>query len=603
MDKYYPYYRTCTTCCPVGTQFTFGTISEWQSGNCNGLQYEVVRPNNTLIASGTVTQSYQSISGNLGLGAIYRMQTRGNYMGFRHIGPWACIPIWVTQSHSAGCWEIHPVVMQQDHILINTYENTGTQMAVNYIFTTRSALSMPARSTITVKKANNTPLTGIDVYLLTEDMQYRWNTELRATDSTGKVQYTIPNRVRRWDNAVVCIPTEVDTACYLKDVNGYIGVNYGGFWHTQPMPYEKHKGFTTTITLPTESIATIKRLGVVKPGQAVYVANASATSIMSSVPSSTDSTGKVSFSIPSGTPFRYLVTDTDGTQTLSNILTAPANATLSMFANNTPTLISPASNATCNVSTVMNFSWNAVPNAVKYAWFYRHSSAASFEGYLTTGTTFNGIQFGGPGTWYWVVQAFDSSGSVIAQSAMRSFTLTASAPSAVAPIVGGLGISEMSNIVDENRSSSVVRNADATGVILSNKSVKKAKSNIMVASEELAEQIALMEDAANKREEKILSKAQFIQGNGYEQMPIIGTDKGLVPVHTEEVPDGFIEGMTLDIETKLIEANDSASALNYPKSAYQSNKTETKFPYDEEWYSGDEMFNWYDQWFDKNIEE
>jgi hypothetical protein len=261
------------------------------------------------------------------------------------------------------------------------------------------------------------------VYIVDNDITFRYNPELRNTDSSGNVQYCVPNKVRGDDMSSISVWTDYDSYNELA-VTGYFAVDYKGFWQKTAIPSNVANGTSKVITLPVDSTATIYRLGSLKSGQSVYVTNANLTQIISNTSITTGSNGQASFAIPNGTQFRFLVQDTDGTQTYTNTLTAPVSTTIRMVAQNTPTLTSPANNASFDISTVMNFSWASVSGAAQYAWFYRHSSSTEYTGYLTSTNSFNGVQFNGTGTWYWIVQAFDSAGNLIAQSQARSFILT-----------------------------------------------------------------------------------------------------------------------------------------------------------------------------------
>jgi hypothetical protein len=179
---------------------------------------------------------------------------------------------------------------------------------------------------------------------------------------------------------------------------------------------------------PLACTATIHRLGVPRVGQQVYVMEPNLTKHYAV--NMTASNGTAGFAVPRGTTFRFLAVDADGFGSWSNVLTlghnatTGVNATIKMFAPNTPTLIT-ANGFTANVGALVTFNWNSIPNSniAYYGFFYRHSSMSNFAGiYAGPGTSYtNG--FGTPGTWEWVIVAYDSSNEAIAQSQIRNFTI------------------------------------------------------------------------------------------------------------------------------------------------------------------------------------
>ncbi|MDR1965047.1 MAG: hypothetical protein LBQ50_14845, partial [Planctomycetaceae bacterium] len=77
----------------VGYQFGMGTVTLGGGLNANGVQWQAVRPSGAVITSGTIS-GVHDLSYGLGSGTLFRLQTNGNYLGFRHKGPWATSPIW-----------------------------------------------------------------------------------------------------------------------------------------------------------------------------------------------------------------------------------------------------------------------------------------------------------------------------------------------------------------------------------------------------------------------------------------------------------------------------------------------------------------------------
>ncbi|MDR3232970.1 MAG: hypothetical protein LBT46_04800 [Planctomycetaceae bacterium] len=267
------------------------------------------------------------------------------------------------------------------------------------------------------------------VYIVDPD-GYQVNTELRNTDSTGKVEYCIPARVDITDDAGISLWSSCDETWSNSLIGGKILVNYKGFYHSTTIPADVASGITRTITVPNDSTATIYRLGALKANQAVYVANANLTQLLSNASIATNTSGQAAFAIPNGTQFRFYVEDTDGTASYSDALTAPNNGTIRMVVQNMPTLTAPANNTAFSTSSAASFSWSSVTNAADYVWYIRPSTQSNYSGYSMTANGIN-AQFG-VGTWYWVVCARDSAGNVIAQSQIRSFTVSAAGTQSLA---------------------------------------------------------------------------------------------------------------------------------------------------------------------------
>jgi hypothetical protein len=430
----YPNNYFCVLHFPVGYQFPYGSITV---GNTwvPGVEWEVIRPSGAVFDSGTVIGSGMPSSA-MGSGTLFRLRTKGNYYGFRHKGPWATSPVWLKTNIPSinpgicpyACPAVTPLEIRNSQIQINAYDGW------DFVVSTQSALNIPAKSSIYVKTAGGVGVPNVPVFVIKESIPAQFNTETLGTDSTGKVQYCVPNYVDRYDFAGLSILTGnfnlANGAARYHDVQGgEFAVDYRGFLHKAPIPLDVAGGVTRTITLPVESKAIIYRLGSPKVGQTVYVVNSAANQVISRVGIITNSSGQSSFAIPNGTHFRFMVQDTDGTQTFTNEMTAPANGSITMLAHGTPTLTEPEDNASFNVSTFIDFSWSSVPGAASYVWCYRHSSASSFNGYASSTNSFDGVQFPATGTWYWVVQAFDASNNLIAQSTVNTFTLTNSSSS------------------------------------------------------------------------------------------------------------------------------------------------------------------------------
>jgi hypothetical protein len=434
----------------MGYQEPLGSITG-NSFNTVGLNWKAVRPNGNTITSGTTTFSI-SPPYAIGDGVFFRLQSEGNYMGFVHKGPWAVSPFYeknyidaVPYDPSAlchyACYCRTPVevTMLLQSFGLKTFEGNDRR-----VFTTGSALDIPQKSTITVKNSNGTAIPNMPVLIVNSgcvDLNgdgnvddpsiyqlstFICNTEVRNTDATGKVQYCIPNYIYSGDYAAYTVtwPPLVEAGeCKIQVECGQLLVLYKGFYHGVSLPANVSAGTDKTITVPADSVVTVSRLGSPRVGQSVGIVNADVTEVISNQTITTDATGQAAFAVPSGQQFRFLAQDTNGNYSWSQILTAPANGTVNMIVQNTPTLTSPSNNASFSTSSSVSFSWSSVSGAAKYAWCYRHSSASSFNGYITTTNSFNNVQFNA-GTWYWFVQALDASNNVIAESAQRAIVVT-----------------------------------------------------------------------------------------------------------------------------------------------------------------------------------
>jgi hypothetical protein len=402
------------------------------SGADNGFQWQAVRPSGAVIASGNFVGNAPSAS--LPNGTLYRLRSDGNYFGFKFKGPWATTPVRIYSggtSSSHSCRELYPLEVRDLTVDILTYEGP------NRILSTGSALYLPQKTTIYVKTSEGTGIQGLPVEVWSyrkdnDDINdnnhslVKINTETFSTDSSGKVQYRVPDRFDRTDHAGVIIPTDYDEK-YMDTVNGEFRTHYKGFNHAVSIPLTNvSSGGTKTITVPDLSTATIERLGSTQSNRTVYVVNSGITGIISDSVITTDSTGKASYAIPDGTQFRFYVDTTDGAY-YTNVLTAPSNGHIRIVAQNTPALTTPASGASFSDAAVVNFSWATVSNASDYVWYIRPSNQSNYSGYIFSSAGV-GAQFGA-GTWYWVVQARDANANVIAQSEIRSFTVVASSSS------------------------------------------------------------------------------------------------------------------------------------------------------------------------------
>jgi hypothetical protein len=454
--KYYD--KLPIVCCPnhapVGGTHVLGAISpNGTSMDAIGLTWKAVRPSGAVIASGTITAQVSTQLNPecaLGLGAIFRLQTN-DYYGFNYVGPWATSPVWIKNINNGAhtCFCATPLQIRNSKVEISTYAGNDV------VFSTQSGLFIPAKSTVTVKNSNGSnmanvsvsavyPTQYIDLDVCGQDdalLQSGFCGTSRTTSTNGVAQFCLPNKLLYGHpDGINNVPTFVWTSYYDQgdwpsislEGGKFVTYSKGFYFESATFPANVADGVSRTITIPAvDSIATVYRLGSLKNGQSVYVANADLTSVISDAVV-TDNTGKANFSVPNGTNFRFVVFDTDGTYTYSEALTAPASSTINMVVQNTPTLTAPANNASFTTSSSVNFSWSAVTGAAKYIWYYRHSSASSYSGYLTTTNSFNGVQFSA-GTWYWLVQALDSSNNLIAQSTTRSLVVTAATAKATLP--------------------------------------------------------------------------------------------------------------------------------------------------------------------------
>ena len=183
-----------------------------------------------------------------------------------------------------------------------------------------------------------------------------------------------------------------------------------------------------TAPSPLTCTATVYRLGVPRVSQTVYVMSPNLTTHYAL--NTTASNGTAGFAVPKGTQFRFLAVDGDGYGSWSDLLilgdnaVTGVNATVKMYARNTPTLIT-GSGFSANAGTSLTFDWNSIPNSniAYYVYAVRHSSMPNFVGvYAGTGTSYTD-SFGTPGMWEWVVLAYDSSNEAIAESQIRYFNI------------------------------------------------------------------------------------------------------------------------------------------------------------------------------------
>lgn len=98
-----------------------------------------------------------------------------------------------------------------------------------------------------------------------------------------------------------------------------------------------------------------------------------------------------------------------------------------VLAGNPPTLISPSSNS--SISTVPTFSWQAVPNSIKYNILIDDeptvTSPYAKNPYYPTNPNYSPRTLN-PGTYYWKVKSQDNDGNWSGWSDIWSFTLTTS---------------------------------------------------------------------------------------------------------------------------------------------------------------------------------
>jgi hypothetical protein len=299
--------------------------------------------------------------------------------------------------------------------------DTNNTIIPEWLFSTQSGLSIPGTTTIAVRNANGTAIQNIPVYLLNHNLTRQFNPGEVRTNSAGNAHFRIPNRIRRDDRSAPSVWMQNDT--YLEHVRGHFAVIHKGFIHTGPMEQDFSTGGFGTFAMPHDSVVTVQQLGA-GVSRTVHVTDVNLTRVISWGPITSGSpSGQAAFAVPTGTQFRFLVVDEDGTQIASGPLTAPASATVRLVVHNQPTLIAPINGASFDVDDILDFSWNPVNNATQYAWLYRHSSGTNFQGFVVNDTSLDGVQFNLSGEWEWAVQAFDSSGNLIAQSAIRAFTL------------------------------------------------------------------------------------------------------------------------------------------------------------------------------------
>jgi hypothetical protein len=446
-----------------------GSISVVGGGKADGIGWRVVRPNGQPITSGITPNTNLAthhLDASIGVGTLFRLETQG--LGFSYEGKWATTSFFVkgdpSTLTSCGYFPCRiPTSSQLATLSLTAYDGSSNSLGL-----LSANLTIPARSTITVKYANGTPITNRSVFL--SDYNYNYNNAfiytVSTTNGSGQVSYHIPNQQNG------------------KNVRGYFAVEDKGFLHLAPMDQDCSGGVARTIAVPLASTVTVSRITLPVSDRSVYVTDANIQTIFNDFDIKTNANGQATFSIalPVGTQFRFLIKDPySDLYYYSNLLTASANGTngsIIVVAQNMPLLLSPANAATFDDSTSVSFSWG-YGMGDKYAWFCRHSSETNFTGYWATGTSLS-AQFS-PGTWEWFVQGYDAANNQLTQSATRSFTITGDRSSQA--MSRNTGNAEPSVILPQNLTK-IIDTHEAAPVV----------------SEELAAQIAAVE-AENEENE------------------------------------------------------------------------------------------------------
>ncbi|MDR1382931.1 MAG: hypothetical protein LBJ67_03645 [Planctomycetaceae bacterium] len=185
-----------------------------------------------------------------------------------------------------------------------------------------------------------------------------------------------------------------------------------------------------TVTLPSSSsTVTVKQYGVALTGAGVNVTDANLTYYLNSTTHNTNTLGKATFSVPVGS-FRYLILDRTTNKVYgSSVLVVPyANHDITIVADE-PNLVSPANNVSLTTSSLINFQWGTVTNATQYVLYLRHENSSDWNSYNFGNATSPNINFSlsWTGTWYWAVEAYNSSNELIGSSDVRSITISSPA--------------------------------------------------------------------------------------------------------------------------------------------------------------------------------
>jgi len=234
----------------------------------------------------------------------------------------------------------------------------------------------------------------------------------KLTDSTGKVSFHVN---------------------YNPSAEGF-AVLYDGCWHLAPQ-INCNLCFGGDIYMGGRVTLTVRRFdGVALPNCQVWVMGNSSAIFHTpeDSPLITDSYGRVYFTPPnprlpnsttlSGQPFALMI-KIGNEYIYTGMVNAPATAASLDCTHYNVILTSPANGATYANGSYVPFRWNTISGASTYILWLKKGTG-SWQGYNIGNYAGIDVSVTGIDTWLWDVEARNSSGQTVGQSASRTFNIT-----------------------------------------------------------------------------------------------------------------------------------------------------------------------------------